>query len=329
MEKLSRKFVEYVSEVGGQSTAWGGRVPAQLPQYLAQRYALFEIAIGRRRFLGIILNDTSDFRPSVFEKHLRQIMLQVTYLEEYCLIAQDLPGYVRQRLVERKIPFVVPGRQMYWPELGLAVQARKAKSVPVPADILSPVTQVVLIYALTGGMPEPVTPKILAEKLNYATMSMSRALDEIEANKLGHVGRNGRERLLSFPEGRRTLWQTALPFMRNPVRETVRIRKSLLIPVLRIDAGESALASLSMLVSPKEQVYALGRRSWKRIAGKVETIPVEDKGTCRVQLWRYDPALFSKEGKVDTFSLYLSMRSEEDERIESALEEMMEKVVWS
>jgi hypothetical protein len=226
------------------------------------------------------------------------------------LIAQDLPGYVRQRLVERKIPFVVPGRQMYWPELGLAVQARKAKSVPVPVDILSPVTQVVLIYALTGGMPEPVTPKILAEKLNYATMSMSRALDEIEANKLGHVGRNGRERLLSFPEGRRTLWQTALPFMRNPVRETVRIRKS-------------------MLVSPKEQVYALGRRSWKRIAGKVETIPVEDKGTCRVQLWRYDPALFSKEGKVDTFSLYLSMRNEEDERIESALEEMMEKVVWS
>ena len=329
MEKLTRKFVEYVSEVAGQSAAWEPRVPAQLPQYLAQRYALFEIAIGRRRFLGIILKDTIDFRPSVFEKHLRQIMLHVTYLEGHCLIAQDLPGYVRQRLVERKIPFVVPGRQLYWPELGLAVQARKAKNAPVPVDTVSPATQVVLIYALTGGMPEPVTPKILAEKLNYATMSMSRALDEIEANNLGHVWRNGRERLLSFPEGRRTLWQTALPFMRNPVRETVRIRKSLLTPALRIDAGESALATLSMLVSPEEQVYALGRQAWKGLAGKVETIPVEDEGTCRVQLWRYDPVLFSKEGKVDTFSLYLSMRNEEDERIESALEKMMEKVVWS
>ena len=329
MEKLTRKFVEYVSEVAGQSVAWGTRVSAQFPQYLSQRYALFEITIDRRRFLGIILKDTIDFRPSAFEKHLRQIMLHTTHLEGHCLIAQDLPGYVRQRLVERKIPFVVPGRQLYWPELGLAVQARRATRAPVPVDIVSPATQAVLIYALTGGMQKSVTPKILAERLNYATMSMSRALDEIEANNLGHVGRNGRERLLSFPEGRRTLWQTALPYMRNPVRETVRIRKSLFTLALRIAAGESALASPSMLVSPKEHVYALGRQAWKRVAEKVETIPVEDEGTCRVQLWRYDPALFPKEGKVDTFSLYLSMRDEEDERIESALEEMMENVVWS
>jgi len=329
MKELSQTFVEYVTEVAGQSADWGPPVSAQLPQYLNQRYALFEIAIGRRWFLGIVLEDNSGFKPSAFEKHVRQILPHADELEGYCLIARDLPGYVRHRLVQRRIPFVVPGHQLYWPDLGLAAQARKAKRATLPVDTLSPATQAVLICALTSGMPEPFTPKSLAEKLDYTTMSMSRALDEIEANNLGQVRRHGRTRLLNFPEGRQSLWQKALPFMQNPVRETVHIKESLLVPALRITAGELALADMSMLGAPREPVYALGRKAWKSIAGKVETIPVEDEGTCRVQLWRYDPALFSKEGKVDTFSLYLSLYEEDDERIESALEQMMENVAWS
>lgn len=329
MKKLTRQFVEYVSEMAGQSAACGVRVSAQLPLYLAQRYTLFEVTIGHRQFLGILLEDNTDFRPSMFEKHVRQILSHVTPLEGYCLIVQNLPSYVRRRLIERNIPFVAPGQQMYWPELGVAVQARKTKSALVSVDTVSPATQAVLISALTGDIPKPATAKILAGKLGYTTMTMSRALDEIEANKLGQVFRNGRERLLEFPTGRQTLWQNALPYMRNPVRETVRIRESLLAPAMRIKAGETALAAWSMLVPPKETVYALGRQAWKKLADKVEIIPVEDEGTCRVQLWRYEPALFAREGKVDSFSLFLSLQNEADERVESTLEEMMEKTVWS
>jgi len=329
MEKVTKQFVEYVSEVSGRPVAWGPRVSARLPQYLAQQYALFEITIERRGFLGVLLKDSADFRPSVLEKHLRQIMASVTDREGYCLIAQELPGYVRRRLVERQVPFVVPGQQLYWPELGLAVQARKKKNAPVAVDTVSPATQTVLICALTGGMPTPVTPKILAERLGYTTMTMSRALDEIEANALGQVERSGRERLLDFPAGRRHLWQEALRYLRNPVRETVRIRESRLPPDSRTVAGDTALAALSMLVPPKEPVYALGSQAWKKIADNVEQIPVEDVETCRIQLWCYDPALFARGGRVDCFSLYLSLRDEEDERVEAALEEMMENTAWS
>ena len=329
MEKLGKYFVEYVSEVAGHPVTWGPRVSKQLPQYLAQQYDLFEISIGRRWFLGVLLKGGGDFRPSVFEKHLRQIITSDIGLEGYCLIAQDLPGYVRQRLVERQIPFVVPGHQLHWPELGLAIKARKTKGPLVPVSTVSPATQVVIICGLTGVLPVPATPKNLAEKLSYTTMTMSRALDEIEGNDLGQVVRDGRERRLDFPIGMLALWQHALQSLRTPVRETVRIKESQLPPAIRIKAGETALATLSMLVPPKEPVYALGRQAWKEIANKAEQIPVEDTGTCRVQLWRYDPALFVRDGQVDSFSLYLSLRDEEDERVEAALEEMMEKTVWS
>jgi hypothetical protein len=212
--------------------------------------------------------------------------------------------------------------------LGLAVQARKKKTRPVAVNTLSPATQAVLINALTGDMRRPITARNLTATLGYTTMTMSRALDEIEANGLGRVAQKGRERLLDFPEGRKALWEASLPFLRNPVRETVRIRESQLPQESRIEAGETALSGLSMLMPPKEPVFAVGRRAWKEIAGRVELIPVEDAGTCLVQVWYYDPFLFARDGRVDCFSLYLSLRGEVDERVEGALEEMMGKVAW-
>jgi len=188
---------------------------------------------------------------------------------------------------------------------------------------------VVLIHALNGGVRQPVTPKKLAKQLGYSAMTMSRALDEIEGNQLGTIKREGRERLL-LPEIKRVLWTRVQPFLKNPVRDVVRIKEENLPRNLRLAAGTTALAQWSMLNPPKEPVYALGRQDWKKLSSKVETIPVEDDGTCHVQLWRYDPRLFAKnqKGCVDPFSLYLSLRQNGDERIESALEEMMEKIEW-
>jgi hypothetical protein len=83
-----------------------------------------------------------------------------------------------------------------------------------------------------------------------------------------------------------------------------------------------------MLSPPREAVYALWSRQWKELSATAKTIPIEDEGTCRLQLWRYDPALFADGKRVDPFSLYLSLRQHTDERIESALDEMMEKLAW-
>ncbi len=327
MKNLIFQFTEYISKVAGLPVSWGAAGPRTLPQYLSQRYALQEITVGGRAFLGIVIKDAAAFRPAVFEKHLRQIMRNDISLDAYCLIATELPGYTRRRLVERHIPFVVPGQQMYWPELGVAAQAKKTARTIVKPEVFTPAAQAVLIYALNRNIKAPITPKELAEQLGYAGMSMTRALDEIEAGGLGRVTREGRERLLDFDKDRRILWREALTYLRTPVRRTVRIKEDQLPPDLKIKSGETALADRSMLVPPKEPVYALGRQNWKNIAESVDQIPVEDYGTCRIQLWRYDPALFMKDGHVDPFSLYLSLQDEDDERLEIALAEMMEKAL--
>jgi hypothetical protein len=47
-----------------------------------------------------------------------------------------------------------------------------------------------------------------------------------------------------------------------------------------------------------------------------------------LELWRYDPTLFSSNKTVDTLSLVLSFAGEKDERIEQALRQMLEEFQW-
>lgn len=330
MKPLIAQFQDYITEVIGARVDVQVPEDVDLPQYLAQLYTLYRLRVAGRRFLGIVLREPESFQPARFEKHLVRLQEAGTGTDGYCLIAPALPSYVRQRLLERLIPFVVPGRQVSWPALGavLAVGTGHGR-LPEAGERVMPATQVVVLYALNCGVTASVTPKALTKRLGYTAMTMSRALDEIEAHDLGRVIREGRERRLDFPEGRVPLWEKAEGLLRDPVRETVRIRRHDLPIEAGWWAGETALACRSMLAAPREPVLALGRDAWKPLAGKVERIPVPEVDTCQVQVWRYDPGLLARKEVVDPFSLYLSLREEQDERVQMALEELMEVETWS
>lgn len=330
MKALIAQFQEYVADVTGARVEVHGASSTGLPQFLTQLYALYRLRVDGRSFLGIVLREPEEFQPARFEKHFSRLQEVAAGTDGYCLIAPALPSYVRQRLVERRIPFVVPGRQLSWPALGAAVEVGRGHGRrPKAGDQVMPATQVVILYALNEQVTSPVTPKGLSERLGYTAMTMSRALDEIEANGLGKVTREGRERRLSFPEGATVLWRKAEALLRDPVRETVRVWKRDLPTEDWWWAGETALAEYSLLSEPGEPVLALGRGVWKKLVKKLEQVPVPEVGTCQVQIWRYDPCLLARKDRVDPFSLYLSLRDEPDERVQLALEELMETQAWS
>ena len=65
---------------------------------------------------------------------------------------------------------------------------------------------------------------------------------------------------------------------------------------------------------------------WKRLG--IEELPASESADFELEIWRYDPELFAKNGVSDPFSLYLSLRADDDERVAAALEELMEKIAW-
>ena len=63
-------------------------------------------------------------------------------------VTTTLASYERKRLVQQKVPFIVPGNQLYLPELAIDLREYfRRRSVP-PTNGFSPSTQAMLITAL-------------------------------------------------------------------------------------------------------------------------------------------------------------------------------------
>jgi hypothetical protein len=94
-------------------------------------------------------------------------------------------------------------------------------------------------------------------------------------------------------------------------------------------AGESALARLTMVNEPQQQVVALTAEAVQqaRQAG-IFFEPREIADGIAVQLWRYVPGMQAKEKTVDPLSLWLSLRDKRDDRIQMALDEIERKFPW-
>lgn len=61
---------------------------------------------------------------------------------------------------------------------------------------------------------------------------------------------------------------------------------------------------------------------------KVLEVTLPEPGGFEIELWKYAPAQFAKERIVDRLSLYLSLKDNTDERVQSALDALMGGMVW-
>lgn len=322
MDQLKRKLRDYLSEVTGLEVSVIPMEGGDLPYFISRQYDLYRLKVSDTTVVAVFLKEEEAFKPMQFVKHMHQI--PYLDMETICVVAESLPTYVRKRLIEKRIAFVIPNIQMYLPALGMEFRSRSWNNKSVQVKQFSPATQVVLIHWLLERIEGPVTPLELSKRLWYSTMSMTRALDELESTEVGVVKRQGKKRLLSFPMDRKAVWEAALLKLKNPIIKTVRIIEGKLDRQAVLPAGLSALTDRSMLNEPTLPEYAVSRDTWKRMQKSgIDEIPIEEPGTCALQVWRYDPKLLEVDGSVDPFSLYISLQGETDERVEMAIEEMM------
>jgi DNA-binding MarR family transcriptional regulator len=316
---------EYLTDTTGLHIASLKPYTRDLPPFLEQTYRLHVMHTAVGRFLMIEHIGEELITPLTYEKHLTRIMQAATDFDSTCVVFENLPFYVRQRYAHRGLAFIVPGTQLNWPQLGLALQKRsRARRRDTPQDVL-PATQLLLLYTLVHGIPEPVSVKALSERLSYSPMTISRALDQVDAQELGKTQRIGRERVVAFNPNRQELWREIRGFLDSPVAREVRVLRRQLEGVEHVLAGETALARYTTLVEPQEKIFAVSPGTWQELKRNTEAIPVPDDTTCILQLWRYDPGILQTDGITDPFSLWLSMRSSADERLQIALDQLLDK----
>ena len=310
--------------VSVKTTPWSG--VGQLPPVLRERYRFAKAELLGLRALLVIDANPEEQSPATVRKHLD--MLQSKQPAELIYVRARVTAYNRKRLIEQKVPFIVPGNQMYLPMLAIDLREH-FRRIREEAPTFSPSTQVVVLHAMLRDAGQVSIPSEIAPLLGYSAMTMTRAFDELETAKLAEVTVRGRERCLRFIGDRREIWEKAQPFLRNPVSKRLFIRR-IHGAEGATHAGLTALAHYSMLAPPAYTTYALSREEWKtlRQQHKIIEVPVQDPDVSEIEVWWYSPARFAEHGMVDQLSLYLSLKADHDERTETALEEMMEKIEW-
>ncbi|WP_367066886.1 hypothetical protein [Oryzisolibacter sp. LB2S] len=194
---------------------------------------------------------------------------------------------------------------------------------------LGPVAQQLLIALLLERLLAPVTIAAAAQQLGCSAASVSQAVKALEGCALVQSHTQGRERVVALRDAPASVWERGRSLLQTPVRQRLRVQRALLPrEPLAWRAAETALAQRTSLAAAAEPVFALGSRQWRAMAVDIIPVPVPDVGTCVLELWRYAPQGTAAPGVVDPLSLYLSLQTSLDERVQLALDELLETLPW-
>lgn len=327
MVKPVDQLESYVSEmlhVRLRLRPWPGR--RGVPGFLSHQYDYYE---------GCLQDVSILFLFSVAEQTARSAGKHAQAIGAYWphavvfVFARIRPD-TRQRLIGAGIPFVVPGTQLYLPMLGVSLRER-FQPRPPEATQLSPSAQVLLLHTLLGRDRAADTPTKIAGSLGYTPMAMVRAFNRLEAAGLIRTTRIGRERSFTLGPDPAKVWEDAQPFLAGPVKRRLWLADCpVALKEAGLKSGLSALAEYSSLAATGAPSRAMTAEELKAHGESLDASAVtsQEDAELEIEVWTYSLKLLSDSGTVDRLSLYLDLREDQDERVQSALEEMMRGAEW-
>ena len=305
-----------------------------LPIFLGTAYRIFQgTLVDRPTRFAVPRNLEAPLTIDSLLQHHAALRRQ--FGEDLVLVLSTLPAYGIKRLVKERVPFLVPGQQVFLPRNIVHLRGDPtggAISNHVEDSPLSMRSQTFLLYHLQRQSLALQTQIRIAEMLGWPAMTVSRAIRELQQKRLCYTLPGGRSNLLSI-ERCRSLWERALPHMVSPVkaRRYVRILKPDELAPQILEAGLSALSRYTMINADPVAVFAVHHGEVDQLTknGVIQMQPYRGPDDSILELWRYDPAFLATEAQtVDRLSLYLSLRNSSDERVQGALGELLEGMPW-
>lgn len=299
----------------------------RLPLFASVSYDVFEAEVLGQQLAFIHYPVSEAVQPSKLQKECR--MMETALGMPIAFVFERLEIYARNKLLELRIPFVVPYKQLYLPFLAISFNERNDRPRN-ERDKLTPASQCMLLYHLQVANLQGKNFKEISDILGYSAMTITRAAQQLEAFDLVKTERKG-EKEIKFEKKGQLLWDAAAKYLITPIKMTKFIDK---LPqnVMFFEAGERAMPYFSNLATGERLTYAT---SWDEF--RVYKKHIQDnkgefasfEGQIKLEIWHYNPGLLSTRAVVDPLSLYLSMQKEkDDERIEIALEELINNVKW-
>jgi len=322
-----RRYLHDALGIDAAIRQWAG--VRKLPYFLQDAYKLYELKIRDLSILLAVNQRKKTLRLATVRDQLDKLKSLADRPVVY--VTDALASYERKRLIEQKVPFIVPGNQLYLPDLGIDLREYFRQKTQSPEHALSPASQAMLIKALLNKSTQMVWhPAATAAELGYTPMTLSRAVRELTTADIATPHRKGKQRWLHLSRPPAETWRVAKPMLRSPVKRCVWTPRAAMPHLERFPlAGLSALARYSQLSEPALSVYALDFWKWKILGqGGLPTLQEPLVGAIQFEVWSYAPIPIPDNKAVDPLSLSLSLQNDSDERVQGALEELQEHFPW-
>ena len=163
--------------------------------------------------------------------------------------------YIKEKLLEEGIPFVLKDKQVYLPFIGYLLSNENERKIS-PVHLISFLTQKVILVAIYEKW-ENVTASKAAIRLGVTKMSANRCFDEIEYLNVDILGMKGKSRVITVPADIQKLWNDVRVILRNPVIARYELKEDI---QLEKKAGITALCEYSLLSDNEYPTYAITKK---------------------------------------------------------------------
>ena len=319
MSKIMERIASYCKKMSGQDIALKAMDKHQsgkLPIVITGNYTCYEAVLMDVPILLLAIQNDG-YTPKLLQKH-QQMVTRLTGLHTV-FVMENVASYHISRMIEARINFIIPDKMIYIPSLLVNLKEMK-DGRKLEEEVMPGMAQCVILYHLQHESLNGCTTRQLAEKFRTSYASMNRALRWL--NLKGVVELEGiKEKTLVITDKGKELWEKVSPLMLSPVDRMVYTDHELMeIP----SSGESALEQYTMIAAPEKPCKAVSKE-W---ALEQKDMLNKYDGNYLVEIWRYDPNILEKNHTIDPLSLYLSLRTSDDERIKIELKNLISSVAW-
>ena len=319
---MIKRTVEYLkSAIGADLKVSDVRAELRLSPMVASLYDFARCEMEETTFVLMVARDDAIVKPTpaAIETHARLVSEQLMGLP-VIYVAKRLESYNRLRLLGRKIPFIVPGRQLYLPFVNMLLSDVGVKKVKEFSS-LGVVAQMLLL-AYLNLQKRTFSIADAMSLTDYTRISVMKSFDELEY--FGLAMRDRATRHLVFREDRKALFDEARVLLKNPCRRTISL-ESVPEGLAVVKSGIDALSDISMIAPENCREFAALSSEVLKHKDLVE-VPRES-ATVRLELWCYRPT-FLYGDRIDPLSLCLSLSNERDDRVQGEIEEVLEAFKW-
>ncbi len=303
----------------------------QLPMYLIEIFNLYNINLFNTDVVFAELKNEEGLSILQIEKQLQQIHKQLNKI--VVIVLENIKAYNRKRLIEKQINFIVPGKQMYLPDLLIDLRESYPRD-NAQKETLIPSAQLLIIYQILSDdlnwkiQEHPF--KDIAQKFGYTPMTITKAINNLKSHSLIDVI-GAKEKFIRFRYDKKALWEKLKKdnLFVNPVIKTVYVdEKPKGLSLLK--SNISALSTFTDLNPSNQAYYAIEKDEFYRLQKSNQLVNQNpSEGKYALEIWKYKPlSIISNMTVVDPLSIFLSMQDKSDERIEMALDQVLKRYIW-